>query len=428
MSLIGLTVEEQIWNFFKEKGFNDYGIAGLMGNLYAESALNPMNLENYYETRLGYTDASYTRAVDNGSYTNFVNDSAGYGLAQWTYYTRKRDLLNYVKSKSKSIGDLETQLEFLYKELEQDFQRSVFSVLLNAESVLEASNAVLINFERPTDQSVSVQERRSVFGQLYYDKYHSTEIVITEAEDILNIARGEIGVTEYPPRSNNVKYNTRYWGKEVYGDEDWPWCMAFVWWVFDEAKLNSLFFDGGKTASCPTFYRWASKTGRWYTSNYKPGDIVIFRFSSSGYDHVGIVEQVLGGGTYITIEGNTSLTDDDNGGAVMRRTRYSSQIVGGYRPAYKVKVVETPQEDEEMTQEKFNEMFMTAMKAYRATLRDNDSGAWSNDDKAWVIQNGIFQGSGPDADGNPNYMWEDFLTREQAAALMHRLSKVLNND
>jgi len=121
MSLIGLTVEEQIWNFFKEKGFNDYGIAGLMGNLYAESALNPMNLENYYETRLGYTDASYTRAVDNGSYTNFVNDSAGYGLAQWTYYTRKRDLLNYVKSKSKSIGDLETQLEFLYKELEQDF-------------------------------------------------------------------------------------------------------------------------------------------------------------------------------------------------------------------------------------------------------------------------------------------------------------------
>ena len=88
------------------------------------------------------------------------------------------------------------------------------------------------------------------------------------ANDVLAVARGEIGVTEYPPGSNNVKYNTEYYGRQVYGDDAYPWCMVFVWWVFKHAGASSLFFDGAKTASCPTYYRWASKTGRWYTSGY----------------------------------------------------------------------------------------------------------------------------------------------------------------
>jgi len=61
---------------------NAYGVAGLMGNLYAESGLRSNNLQNTYEKTLGMTDEKYTAMVDNGSYTNFVHDSAGYGLAQ----------------------------------------------------------------------------------------------------------------------------------------------------------------------------------------------------------------------------------------------------------------------------------------------------------------------------------------------------------
>ena len=40
-----------------------------------------------------------------------------------------------------------------------------------AKSVQEASNAVLLKFERPYDQSVSVQNKRASYGQKYYDKY-----------------------------------------------------------------------------------------------------------------------------------------------------------------------------------------------------------------------------------------------------------------
>lgn len=162
--------EQKIWQYFKSKGLNDYGIAGLMGNLYAESGLRPTNLQNTFERKLGLADEEYTAAVDSGAYTNFVKDSAGYGLAQWTYWSRKQNLINFAKQQKKSIGDLDMQLDFLYKELSENY-KTVLKTLCSATSVLEASNSVLLNFERPADQSVTVQNRRAGFGNTYYDKY-----------------------------------------------------------------------------------------------------------------------------------------------------------------------------------------------------------------------------------------------------------------
>ena len=170
MALIGATNEAKIWNFLIGKGMNAFGAAGLMGNLYAESGLEPKNLQNSFEKKLGMTDSSYTKAVDDGSYGNFVRDSAGYGLAQWTFWSRKENLLQFSLSRKSSIGDLEMQLEFLYKELSESY-KSVLDVLKCAASVKEASNAVLLQYERPADQGSTVQAKRASYGQKYYEKY-----------------------------------------------------------------------------------------------------------------------------------------------------------------------------------------------------------------------------------------------------------------
>ena len=162
--------DKVMWNYFKSKGLNDYGIAGLMGNLYAESGLRPCNLQNTYEKSLGMTDAEYTAAVDSGKYTNFVNDKAGYGLAQWTYWSLKQEMYNYMTGKKKSIGDGQTQMEFLAHQLSTSYS-AVWTTLQNAKSILEASNAVLLKFERPADQSETVQNKRAAYGKTYYDKY-----------------------------------------------------------------------------------------------------------------------------------------------------------------------------------------------------------------------------------------------------------------
>lgn len=157
MSLTGKTNEERIWNFLKAKGLNDCGIAGLMGNLFAESGLRSNNLQNTYEKKLGYTDESYTAAVDSGEYTNFAKDAAGYGLAQWTYHTRKAALLAFVTARGASIGDLEAQLNFLWKELSESY-KTTLEVLKTAATVKVASDRVLTNYERPADMSDAVKK------------------------------------------------------------------------------------------------------------------------------------------------------------------------------------------------------------------------------------------------------------------------------
>lgn len=162
-----------IWDFFKQKSFNDYGVAGLMGNLYAESGLNPQNLQDSFQRKLGYTDYTYTVAVDNGHYKNFIKDSAGYGLAQWTYWSRKENLYNMAKKQKVSVGDLNLQLNFLYSELQS---YKLIDKLKNAKSVLEASNVILFNFEKPADQSAKVQKLRAEYGEKYYKSYGGTQM------------------------------------------------------------------------------------------------------------------------------------------------------------------------------------------------------------------------------------------------------------
>ena len=171
-----------VWDYLVGKIGNKYGVAGLMGNLYAESGLKPINLQNSYEKKLGFTDDSYTDAVDSGSYTNFVKDSAGYGLAQWTYWSRKQGLLEYAQSVKSSIGNVTTQLEYLWKEIQG--YKTVLEVLKSAKSVKEASDIVLTGFERPADKSDAVKIKRAGYGQSYYDKYAGSVTVDTPTQEV----------------------------------------------------------------------------------------------------------------------------------------------------------------------------------------------------------------------------------------------------
>ena len=183
MSLTGKNNEEKIWNYLKTKLTNEFGIAGIMGNIQAESGFVPNNMQNSYESKLGFTDETYTKAVDDGSYTNFIKDSVGYGLVQWTFWSLKQDFYNYAKSKNASIGDLEIQLEFLCKQLSEDYP-AVWNACKNATNVKDASNAMLLKFERPADQSEAVQNKRAGYGEAIYAKY-ATKTTVPATTDLI---------------------------------------------------------------------------------------------------------------------------------------------------------------------------------------------------------------------------------------------------
>lgn len=153
----------------------------------------------------------------------------------------------------------------------------------------------------------------------------------SSVKQILQIAENQVGVTEYPSGSNNVLYNTEYYGHSVSGSS-YPWCVVFLWWLFKSSGQSQAFYGGGKTASCTSLKDYYSKYNRWVTSGEPDiGDIIIFDFGSDGdIDHCGLLIDKTPD-AYITIEGNTSFGtqgSQDNGGAVAKRERYRSSILG----------------------------------------------------------------------------------------------------
>jgi len=173
--LTGNSNTEKIYNYLVgTAGMTPYGAAGLMGNLEAESGMEPTNLENSLESMLGTTDAQYTADIDSGkiSKSEFLNPKPGkvwgYGIAQWTSENRKSGLYDLVKSRNVSIGDLGTQLDWLLEEMKGSYS-SVYSALKSATSVQDASNIVLHKFEGAKDQSV--EAARAAKGMNWYNKY-----------------------------------------------------------------------------------------------------------------------------------------------------------------------------------------------------------------------------------------------------------------
>ncbi len=151
------------------------------------------------------------------------------------------------------------------------------------------------------------------------------------AKNVIDTAADEIGTVEHPFGSNNVKYNTEYYGREVSGS-GYPWCATFIWWIFKKCGMSKYYLNGLKSAYCPYVHQW----GRiWKLIKFtgEPGDIVLFNFSKSfaketdTAQHIGILEKRISQNTYQTIEGNTGAGNNTNGGAVMRRQRSKNNIV-----------------------------------------------------------------------------------------------------
>lgn len=167
-SILSKETDEIIWNSLKRAGFTDVAAAGIMGNLYDESHLCSNNLQNSFNKKFNMTDEMYTHVVNNGSYSEiqFVKDGAGYGIAQWTYWTRKQGLYEYTIKHGFKIDDLSKQIEYLIIEIS-----GLMSILNGADSIRNATYIVLTQYEKPGDQGIAVQNRRTEYAQKFYNKF-----------------------------------------------------------------------------------------------------------------------------------------------------------------------------------------------------------------------------------------------------------------
>ena len=181
---------ELIYNYLLKSGFSPQGACGILGNLHAESACRPENLQNSGNKKLGMTDTEYTAAVDNGKYDNFVHDGIGYGLCQWTYWSRKQGLLTYAKTYDKSIADLEMQLCFMIRELSQ---YGILDQIKCAETVDASTRIFMLQYEKPANQSEENIQTRIGYSNVYFSKYVNS----LDADLSILCSHGVISSPEY---------------------------------------------------------------------------------------------------------------------------------------------------------------------------------------------------------------------------------------
>lgn len=210
---------------------------------------------------------------------------------------------------------------------------------------------------------------------------------------VIETARGELGYTETPVN------RTKYWQDYDPSFQGQPWCVCFLWWVFNTAGERMAFFGGGKTASCSMLLRWYKEQGLTVpVEQVQVGDIVILNFSGTVEpQHCGLVTHVeRSGGSILyikTIEGNTTSgdTSQDNGGMVCEKVRYPRQVVGVCRPQYKP---DDPQPVDDVT------------------------GHWAEKAIRRCIERGLLRGY-PDGSFHPDKP----VTRAEIAVILDRLDK-----
>lgn len=165
----------------------------------------------------------------------------------------------------------------------------------------------------------------------------------TTPDRILARAAAEVGTTESPPRSNSVKYNQWYYGR----DEKGPWCAAFVSWCFYLEDLPLPASTAKGFVYTPSGAAWFQKQGRWVPAGSRkpePGWVAFFDFpgdSVNRISHVGIVRRPLTNG-FEAYEGNTDVHGSRTGGRVMLQTRTGRGVVGFGIPAYAISAPTTP--------------------------------------------------------------------------------------
>lgn len=356
---------DKCWKYLKTLGFTDAGAAGMMGNMYAESACNPSTVEALlikrykeegfltwpYELYSQKTYDLYLKRFNNGeiSEAEFLSPRQytgkkhqyGYGLCQWTTKTRKKRLLSLAQRRGVSISDLQMQLDLLYTELADSFP-TVLKACMTSTSVNEVSDIVLVKFEAPANAD-SMKGTRREYSQFYFDSY-SGKAQTTIVDEFSKY----IGVHEYDGIVATIQ--KWYYGSLV---KD-KWCATSTSYFAHIAGVLEQI--GGKNESVKNMMDATRKLhksdGRFFEYpnipvQLKKHDIVFFkREEMSHVAHCWKDCEYTGGGTINVLGGNQS-------DMICKKDYKQAGIQAVYRPQYKAE-----------------DIYMLELK----TIREGDSG------------------------------------------------------
>lgn len=373
---------KHIYDACRAAGMTYAGAIGLLGNLQGEASdFDPRSVEgmsnpNSFLRRMGLTEIEYTRRANageptfNGKY--FIKDSTGYGIVQWTWWARKKNLLDFAKSRGTSVGNLDTQIAFMLKEMQTQYTPT-WKVVCTTNSIAKAVEICVTNYEKPDKQGEAIEKRTGYAntwaklipagGMAEPEKPDTTAPEtggdVFDRRKVVALALSEVGYIEKrnalmlddkTANAGSANYTKYARDLDALGDfynghkQGYAWCDVFVDWLmvkcFGEAAALKLLCAkrGSSGAGCTYSLNYYIAAGQYYKRTDKPevGDQIFFGAVGNS-NHTGIVYKVDDTTVY-TVEGNTSGADGvvPNGGAVCKKSypRNYSGIAGYGRPAY----------------------------------------------------------------------------------------------
>lgn len=149
--------KQEIYNHLRKGGLTREGALGMMGNWQCESGLEPNRLQGDFSP---YRTLSkdYVRRIEDFSLSRdgFARDAKGFGLAQWTYFSRKEALWDMWHKSGLSIASAELQCKFALYELQNDYS-GLFSYLCKTNDLYEATARICREFERPAVNNIDAR-------------------------------------------------------------------------------------------------------------------------------------------------------------------------------------------------------------------------------------------------------------------------------
>ena len=152
-----MSYHQTIYNLLRGYGLSEAGALGMLGNWECESGCEPYRVQGDYQASRAISKA-YVNAIVSGvsDRERFATDQKGFGLAQWTYPQRKRNLWDRAKNSIYRIDSCEFQVEFAILELSSEHS-GLLSYLKTAESIWDCTDRICREYERPAINNVQAR-------------------------------------------------------------------------------------------------------------------------------------------------------------------------------------------------------------------------------------------------------------------------------
>jgi len=152
-----MSYHQTIYNLLRGYGLSEAGALGMLGNWECESNCEPYRVQGDYQASRAISKA-YVDAISSGrmSKEQFATDQKGFGLAQFTYPQRKRNLYDFALGCMKPIDSCSMQVDFAMWELQNEYS-GLLAFLKTAEAIWDCTDRICREYERPAVNNVQAR-------------------------------------------------------------------------------------------------------------------------------------------------------------------------------------------------------------------------------------------------------------------------------